>query len=253
MSVTTNCLSDFALDRALLAAPPGEPLRAHPHLAACAACRARAEAFVAARDGFLARPDVERLAHRLVREAGTPRRAPWLWRWLVPGLATGLTAAALVVFVQAPAPTPSGTRVKGGLGVSTYVQREGRVAALGPDDTLRPGDALAFEVTAGASGYVALFATADGAPVRLLPSDDGAAVAVPAGRPTQLPVSAVLDAAPGDERFAVVHCPSPVPAAALADGLAAWARGGEDDLTSAVATVHAECRVALLRFSKRVE
>jgi hypothetical protein len=91
-----------------------------------------------------------------------------------------------------------------------YVEHAGEVRRAGPGETIAPGDAVRFAVTAPAKAYVAVLS--------LDPKGHGSvyfplgtrAEAVEPGAEVALPLGTRLDATVGEERIVGLFCSSPV-------------------------------------------
>lgn len=262
-----TCPSDLALDAWLTGhLEAGERDAVETAIAECDDCRARADSLRMQRETFLESPAAERFETRLLARARERAARPSLWhRWRVAlggfGAAAAAAAAVLLFVVtptETPTETPGGVAVKGGpINVETFVRRDGAVLRLGAGDEVQPGDAVGFRATATRDGWLAVFGTGRDttgslSSVAIVPRTGVQAFAVTAGETTQLPASALLDAAGDEERFAVVVCPSSFSVAAARDALASWAKTGDDgDAAEAVRDALApDCDLRLLTFPK---
>ncbi|MBS2026937.1 MAG: hypothetical protein JST54_03445 [Deltaproteobacteria bacterium] len=154
-----NHLSDLTLDELA-----GRELSA-PHLAECAACRARLEAFRSFRARSLASPRFEEIRASLK----PPRRM----RWVPFGLA--LAASLALALVVAPRLGPH-ERIKG----KPFLQLvTARGESAGP---VSPGARLGLTVNGAGSGYVLVVALApDGGVSQLWPVHGEVSGAIPPG------------------------------------------------------------------------
>jgi hypothetical protein len=160
----TDHPSFFALDLHALGA-------AHePHLVDCAECQA-----------YLAAREVPPMSHALRERASAPR-----FRWAWPALTFAASAAAIVLWA-----TPPELTSKAAPAVAVYVKRSDVVAKWngGP---LRVGDALQLELASEGYAYEAVA----GEHVFYRGATSARAHAVP--------LSLVVDDAPGDETVSVV-------------------------------------------------
>jgi len=190
------CLSALHLDR-FLAGELDEmgARRVRQHVAECSRCAGAVEGMRAARD--------ERLPPLRVVPL-----APRARRWPRAAAAGACLAAAASLLLLARAP---GERVKGpGFALRMYVEHAGEVRRAGLGETVAPGDAVRFAVTAPAKAYVAVLS--------LDPKGRGSvyfplgarAEAVGPGAEVALPLGTRLDATVGEERIVGLFCSSPV-------------------------------------------
>jgi hypothetical protein len=222
-----GCPSDLALDRfhagALL--PEGkEQLSAH--LEGCATCRSRLEERGA---GFAAFPGVDErkllaAIYRRLDEPAAPasrfaRLASFFQGPQRPLAAALLLCALLLLFfvvrpLSAP-PGPSatvteegGVRIKGGLMLHVFRQRDRGAEELLSGDRVHPGDTLRFAVDLPSPGRLAIVGVdSRGELYTAWPLDKEATREWPAGLRTELPGAVALDDTLGEERFYLVHCP----------------------------------------------
>ena len=255
-------LSDLALDALAVGLTPDEATerRAHHAMVTCTECHARADVLAAARTSYAAHPRSRRLEALLVqrlrdREAAGGRPVWWSWRALFGTAGVAAAAVSLVLWVTPTGALAPETGLKGVTALEAFVQRDGRVARVRGADVVRAGDAIGFRVTTATDVHIALFGTADGLPVALLPADGGAPPRHLGRKAVDLPVSAVLDAEGERERFALVACPEPFRTAAAASVLGSWSSDDRAGLPSVKARVRAalgkSCDVRLLTLGKR--
>ncbi len=213
----------------------GAPAEAD-HLARCAACRARADGLAAHRDAFRAQhPPAAFMAQLAARRAA---QRPW-WRRpvaLAAGIGLLAAAAAVIIAVQAPvAPAPSGhgaasgTRIKGGVGLSFHVRSADGVRDGAPGAVLHPGDAIQLRYSTPAHRHLVVVSLDSRGAVTPFYEAGGHSLAIEPGSGQLLAGSVVLDDALGPER--VVGCFSDAPlntAAVLAAGRDALAASGGD-------------------------
>src|SRR3989442_7013614 len=121
----------------------------------------------------------------------------------VAGLAA---AASLLLVVRSP-----GTRLKGtGFTLGMYVEHQGEVRRAGPGETVAPGDAVRFAVSAPVDVFVAVLSLdANGHGSIYFPAG-GPAERVQAGNDVALPLGTRLDATAGEERILGLFFASPV-------------------------------------------
>jgi hypothetical protein len=112
------------------------------HVETCAECRQALAILDADREALLSRTAPALLVASLERRRFAERQRHA--RWISGGVVTALAAAAaLVLFVRVPRPSFG---IKGG-GLAVYAKRSETVRLLGPNDQVRPGDALRMVVT----------------------------------------------------------------------------------------------------------
>jgi len=190
------CSSALQFDRYLageLEPPDAERFRAH--VDACARCTS---ALNELRSGAK-----ERLPP--LRVVPFPPRSRFPIRALaaVAGLAA---AASLLLVVRSP-----GTRLKGtGFALGMYVEHRGEVRRAGRGETVAPGDAVRFAVSAPVDVFVAVLSLdANGHGSIYFPAG-GRAERVQAGNDVALPLGTRLDATAGEEQILGLFCASPV-------------------------------------------
>ncbi|HET7786144.1 MAG TPA: zf-HC2 domain-containing protein [Myxococcales bacterium] len=189
------CFSALHLDRFLLGEldpPAADEVRAH--LASCTRCS-------------------EAVQSMRAREPLPPLRVvplrPRSRRVRVVAAAAGLAAAASVLLLLRP-PAPR-ERSKGpGFSLGMYVQHGGEVRRAGPSETVAPGDAVRFTVTAPAGGYVAVLSLDPQGRGSIYYPAGPRAAPVSAGSDLALPLGTRLDASVGEERIVGLFCASPV-------------------------------------------
>jgi len=193
-----TCLSDLRLDRLLAGELEGGALEeSRAHLASCTVCAARLAELEAGRAAFVAAPPPLR------RRAARRGR-----RWLIPSAATALAAAAAVLVVwhgQEP-----GTRVKGGERLGLYVKHGEAVRRAGPDEVVRPGDALRFTYSMTAARHLAVLSRDGAGHASVYYPVGPSAVRHEPGAEVPLPSSTVLDEVLGHEVVYGLFCAGPV-------------------------------------------
>jgi hypothetical protein len=209
---TEACVSDLTLDRLLAGeletGPLGEGARAH--LEGCAACRARHQAFVAARDAFPKEVFVSGLAAQARSRARRPSR-----RIAAAGGALALAASLVLVVQVTRGPTE---RLKGGEGLAVVVKRaSGKVEPLLSGGRVAPGEAIRFRISSPKDAFVFVVGMDSAGQVSPYAAGDGMGVQRRAGTDGYLAGSIVLDDTPGVEQLAAVFCPGPTPVKAVTD------------------------------------
>lgn len=190
------CLSALHLDR-FLAGELDEvgARRVRQHLEECSRCAGAVEEMQAARG--------ERLPPLRLVPLARPARN---WPRAAAAVAGLAAAASVLLLIRGP-----GERAKGaGFALGMYVEHAGEVRRAGPGETVAPGDAVRFAVTAPAKAYVAVLS--------LDPEGRGSvyfplgarAEAVGPGAEVALPLGTRLDATLGEERIVGLFCSSPV-------------------------------------------
>jgi hypothetical protein len=207
-SVPDTCLSDLAFDE-LHAGELGvtSAQRAEEHVAACARCRDRRQALLAAQRDFLEQyPTAPNLARR-----PAPRKGPRTYAVLVASLALAAAAVALVV---RPRHEPEGaraaleTRSKGGARLSFHVKRSDRIFEGADRERVKAGDQLRFSVANAPERHVAVFSRdGSGAATVYYPSEPTSRALGPASE-TALDAAVELDATVGEETLVGVFCDS---------------------------------------------
>lgn len=208
--------------------------RIKQHVAQCFGCRERVDQLDAAESEFLAPmdgPAVAQAAHDVAREAGRRRRVNRAMTWGVPGGAT-LVAAALVLMtgtgrgpggasprdeatpsphVAVAGPSLPAARAKGTtFSAQLFRKREATVTVADEGTTFAAGDRLRFAYTTPHGGYVAVFGVdGTGRISPYYPATDLGALAVHAGQEVLLPDAIELDADPNDERLFLVFRETP--------------------------------------------
>lgn len=190
------CFSALQFDRLLageLDRPEAERLRGH--LAQCARCAAALD--------DLRRGSEERLPP--LRVVPLPARSRMPLRTVAA--AVGLAAAAsLLLMVR-----PPGTRLKGsGFTLGMYVDHAGEVRRAAPGDTVAPGDAVRFAVTAPVDAHVAVLSLDPKGHATVYFPAGGRAQLVRAGADVALSLGTRLDETLGEERILGLFCSSAV-------------------------------------------
>ncbi len=202
-SLWPACYSGLHFDRFLLGELPAaasQELRAH--LAGCARCTACVES--------LRREPLPMLRVVPLR----PRRWP-----RVAAAGAGIAAAAsLLLVVRAPAPLGRVTleRSKGsGFALAMYVQHGAAVRRAAPGESVAPGDAVRFSVTAPAAGYLAVLSVDPQRRASVYFPLGERAAPIAAGTDLALPLGTRLDATVGEEHLTALFCKTPVELAPL--------------------------------------
>ncbi len=235
-----SCPSEFFLDRVDANEVSTEArLRFERHCENCAECRARMEDRQRARRHF----DLESPARapRILLSPGAPpipfppgspqnaqplapsataralplRKVP-AWAWLIPA-----AAALLLVVLKPGSEVPGGfgaagranqqvpedpaVRAKGGFRLGFFVRRGNSVFRGGHGESLRPGDALQFTVSAPRAGYLAVLSRDGSGQSSVYYPEGKRAAPVEAGEQI-LPQSTVLDDVLGHEKLHAVLC-----------------------------------------------
>jgi Domain of unknown function (DUF4384) len=206
--IWTACLSALQLDRyAMGELTPAAAKETASHLAGCRRCGEAMDVLRAARAEPLPPLRMVPLAAR--------RRAS---RLVAAGI--GVAAAACVLLMI----RPGGDRLKGpGVALGMYVDHGGEVRRAGPGETVAPGDALRFTVTAPQAVYVAVLSVDPAGRASVYYPRTGRAEPVQPGVEVALPLGTRLDDTLGEERIVGVFCSSPVELEPLRAGLE---RGG---------------------------
>jgi len=169
--------------------------RIRQHLGDCSRCAAAVAGMKSARDEPL--PPL-----RVVPLSDRRRRWP-----LFAAAGAGLSAAAaLLLLIHAP-----GERVKGSrFALDMYVEHAAQVRRASPGETIAPGDAVRFAVTAPVESYVAVLSLDPAGRASIYFPLGERAQAVAPGVQVALPLGTRLDATVGEERIVGLFCPSPV-------------------------------------------
>lgn len=202
-----TCLSDLKLERVL--SEEADAATLEPHLASCALCTARL--------GEL-RAEVAVLADDLTRVR------PLRQRLKTAGVVAGALAAgflAFTVYLQVRVnPLESDGRLKGqGFAVALVVKgADGSIARPSPGASVRPGDAVRFQVSTVRPGFVAILGVDSAGTVSLYYPDEGEGLLqLGEGRGQLLPGSVVLDETLGAELFVALRCDAQTPRTALVE------------------------------------
>ena len=198
-SLWPACYSGLHFDRFLLGELPDEgAAEVRAHLAGCARCTACLESL---------RPREQLPTLRVV-----PLR-PRRWPRLLAAGATVAAAASLLIVLRAPLPAD---RLKGsGFALAMYVQHGGAVRRAAPGESVAPGDAVRFSVTAPSAGYLAVLSLDPEKRASIyFPVGDRAAP-IDAGADLALPLATRLDATAGEEHLTALFCAAPVELAPL--------------------------------------
>lgn len=210
LSRPVECVSDLVLDEwASGELDAAARDRTESHIAGCARCRARHEAFEQKRLEFAASaPTFEAHAQRFVPHRAAPR-TPVARRSVgrPRGWAGAAAAAAMAIAAAAVVATKSveQTRLKGGPAIGYFVKRRER-AQLGDATTVvHPGDLLRFTYTSDQARYFALF-NRDAKSASIYYPAGAHALRVTPGNNVALEFSVQLDDAPGPEEVHALFC-----------------------------------------------
>ena len=235
-----GCPSDWMLQRLVaedLKSEERDTVAAHS--VSCAHCRARVAELDVEREGFLrAHPfdEVEaEIAERALFVPDDPEIevAEPLWtRWRTPlsALSAGAVAALVVAGMWLPGrdvdPLPY-TGHKGTTALAAALLRDGVVADVDGETTVRTGDELQFAVDTGSYDHVVLVGI-DGtdAVTVYLPADGGRSQPVEPGAGRVLDGAFRLDEAPGPEVFVAFFTDEPIDAREAAAHVRRWAAEG---------------------------
>lgn len=206
------CPSELVLDRQFAGELTDDTVTAH--IASCTRCIARIDERKAIAASFATDVGLD----MLVAKAARPRRRTLL-------IAAGaLVAAAAILLVVLRKPAEPTVRTKGSLALGLVAKRlDGRIESLTSPAQLLPGEAIEFEISTRAAGFVSVVGV------------DAAGVISPYARPRRLEAgghqlldgSIVLDATLGAERIFAVMCETEVSMdVVVAQAKAALARVG---------------------------
>lgn len=233
--------SDYALIR-YMAGELGHnaTARVATHLETCSGCRDRVVVMDEARESFEDHPRAHRIRQRMADHRARATHAESSAHLLyalaaVVALAMGLW---LVVWLDAAPVHPDAdtgpiVRTKG-VDVLWVVQRGKEQLVAGPDFGFEPEDRIGIRVTSPKPAFATVFSITNDGRVRLLrPRGDVPAEPIPAGRPTVLHVSLVVDAPVEPERvFVLLSSKLPDPEAVVRAGEMAFRQaGGIEGLT----------------------
>jgi hypothetical protein len=167
------------------------------------------------------------------RARPAPRGRVWLWP---VGLVAAAASFALWVRAVPTARQPDAASrptselgIKGGGALHVFAKQGDRVFEVTEGTALSPGDAIRFFLDPGELGFV-IVGSIDGAGKASIyyPHDRSASAAIAPGRRLEVPLSVVLDHAPGPERLFAVFSRAPLAAAEMRAALEALgARGPE--------------------------
>ena len=219
-----GCISDFVFDRLtandLVGDAAEENVRAH--LASCARCQNRLTEFEAVEAPLFGNIFAQALERK-------PRRDST--GWTMPAIALA-AAVALVVSarVERNDQLAAATRTKGALSLALVLRRpSGEVTRPAQGDTVLPGDALRFEVTAARPGFVTVLGLDAAGAVTVYAPASASPIQLEAGAPTVLPGSIVADGTLGPERIVAALCDKPPPMDEMRQAaLRALSRAGGD-------------------------
>ena len=212
-SLWPACYSGLHFDRFLLGElSAGDAKELRVHLAGCARCTACLESL---RPGEPLPPlRVAAAGAGQTAEAGLvvalrPRR------WTRPlAAAAGIAAAASLLLVLR-APAPSERRKGSGFALAMYVQHGEAVRRAEPGESVAPGDAVRFAITAPAAGYVAVLSVDPERRASIYFPLGERAAPISAGFDLALPQGTRLDATTGEEHLTALFCTAPVELAPL--------------------------------------
>ena len=208
-----DCPSEAMLDAYELGELRGQAGQAiGSHIADCPHCQGKLRE---RQDAFRVMPrrnEIVRAVH--VAVAATSTEAPAPKRWLA--WATAATAAAVVAIapsmMRQPAETTDGLRPKGTVGLSVFVEREGRVEAATSGDDFHPGERLRFEIDLPRDAEVLIVGReASGRMYNAFPVGVDVVRSQPfrLGADQVLPGAVLLDASLGRETLYLVICKTP--------------------------------------------
>ncbi|AKJ08376.1 uncharacterized protein DUF4384 [Archangium gephyra] len=241
MSQQGRRLQDAVLDMYLTGSlDPEARGRVESVLEGSEADRARLAELRADSEAFLVRHPPAAFVARL---EPAPRGSTRRWGLLLGPALAACVAAVLVALPPRPEEAPPAYVAKGGLVLGVYRLREGTGVPVEPGETLAAGDALRFEVKAGANGYVAVLSRDGAGRVTVYHPYGGAAAVAYTPQQPVLPGSIELDGTPGAEELYALFSPEPF---ALAPAVEALSSGTplESALPGAV-------RISRARFDKR--
>jgi hypothetical protein len=228
-----GCLTDLKLDAWFAGDLPDVARSAVvEHLAQCAHCRERRDAFASEREQFLALRPEPPVGTRPARNA-LARVA-----WIAAGLAA--TAALLLVARPTAVPDDQATRRKGGAQLGFFVERAGRAQPGVSGQVVHPGDRIRFTYSSDRALFLAIYGRdASGAASVYYPAGERAA-RVAEGYGALLDSAVELDGVLGAESVFALFCPD---AFALEPPRAALAVGGSLEPQAA-------CRIETLAWTK---
>ena len=238
-------LSDLTLER--IVAGEIDHALVKDHLDVCAVCRARLESLRSDNEAFV---------------FGTPPAPPVEDRRLPFGYGTLVALAAVIMlFMNLPDETkpPSGSpewaepieyfRVKGGLNVEFFVNRDGAVSRAKNDAVVHPGDRLGFQVSTPVAGHLMIVGVDQSqTPYLCYPQDNaGRAKAFgPTTEMTTLGQAVVLDEVLGQERFTAIFCDTAFGFDTVSKQLVAGQKSGQAELK----LNSSQCRQRVIRLKK---
>ncbi len=206
-AIPDTCLSDLAFDElhaGELDAANAE--RAEQHVAACARCRDRRQALLAAQRDFLEQyPTAPNRARR-----PAPRKGPRTYAVIVASLVLAAAAALVVRLRHEPegARAAFDARSKGGARLGFHVKRSDRIFEGADRERVKAGDQLRFSVTNAAQRHVAVFSRdGSGASTVYYPPKPRSR-ALGSASEIALDAAVQLDATPGEEILIGVFCDS---------------------------------------------
>jgi hypothetical protein len=195
-----TCPSDWLLDRVMTGELRDSAVDAH--LADCAECRTRRDAYARGADEFLA------------RHPALPRPRPTRRRWRFVAAATTFAACAAALALVANHPT-SGLRPKGGFALDVYVKRKsGAVERLDRGAAVHPRESIRFRASLPHPAYVAVVSIDPAGQVSSYLPASASRRELPAGA-HDLDGSVELDDSLGEERLLALFCDAPVDSARL--------------------------------------
>jgi hypothetical protein len=214
-----ECPSDTLLDRyhlEELAAGEGDKVRSHIDL--CPRCKQRLEY---RKLGFDAHEDLDpaRLSNRIL-SAADERRPKRIW--ILGGLGAAVAAGLLfmIVWLQTvPEPEIPTVRVKSGLGLTVFRNRQATVVELESGSSCQEGDLLRFRVDLPEDGHLMVAGVEqNGTLYSAYPIGKSESVAVEKSVSHDLPGAARLDDSLGEEWLHLVLCPKTFSLADLSPG-----------------------------------
>lgn len=203
--MTERCPSEAVLEAYEL----GETIdqKQRDHVRACALCEAKLKERRSAFDA-LGEVAIVRAIHRAVPAQET---APAKTRWLpkLIGVLSCAAAASVAFFVLRPPQPEIVVRTKGTVGFDVLVERNGVVRRAVPNEELRAGDHLRFEVDLTEEAHVMIVGVeANGALYNAFPATTSVAVSreMAKGQDQVLPGAVELDETLGKESLYLVSC-----------------------------------------------
>lgn len=216
MDGAAQCPSAMAIDSWVLRGrAETDPIR--EHVKACARCEALVAEFDGAADVFRREvfpATVEGVTARARDLSPGDRLSAFLFRRnvrLAFAVVTAVCVMAVGGYLYQDLPRTHGayTGVKGGLGLTVFVNHAGTVRQLGDNETLSEGDALRLVPSVPSAGYLMVVSVEESGRLNVYyPAGGESAMKVAAGA-EPLPGSVILDKSAGAERVFVLYSPEP--------------------------------------------